>query len=296
MVERLRIVVISSVLPVVEPLVPFLRELGHEPVAWLMARRKEGDERLPPWGEVTDGNAPGGISLLLASDKEAVAPLLRGLEPDVVLCWGFSWKLPQAALDVPRLGAVNQHPAFLPRHRGPIPLSWALRDGDAEFGVTWHRMDAELDTGPILAQTSVPFDDDDCTIEEVGAKWVPAGFGLLPTVLERLVAGDPGEPQATEGASWAGMLGEDYASVDWSQPARKIHDQVRSWRLSLDMSPVEGPIAVLDGKRVKLRRTSLTDPGEGARRVECGDGPLWVVETEPAPEGSGGGDDGDAAA
>ena len=110
--DHWRIVLISAVLPVVEQLVPYLRELGHEPVAWLMPRRAAGNDRpLPPWGEVTDSKAPDGINLLFAQDKWAVAPLLRGLEPDLVLCHGFSWKLPQEALDVPRLGSVNQHPA-----------------------------------------------------------------------------------------------------------------------------------------------------------------------------------------
>ena len=52
---------------------------------------------------------------------------------------------------------------MLPRHRGPIPLAWAFRDGDGQYGVTWHRMDAELDTGPILAQATVPMEDDEGT-------------------------------------------------------------------------------------------------------------------------------------
>jgi methionyl-tRNA formyltransferase len=278
-----RIVIISAVLPVAEPLIAHLRELGHEPVAWLMARRKEGNERpLPPWGEITDKSAPSGVSLIFARDKEAVAPLLRGLEPDLVLCWGFGWKLPQEALDVPRLGSVNHHPALLPRHRGPIPLSWALRENDGTFGMTWHRMDAELDTGAILAQKTLPIEDDWTTIEEMGPALIQAAFDLLPQVFERLAAGDPGDPQSSEGASWAGFFEEDYAAVDWSQPARKIHDQVRAWHLAFGQSEVSGPIAELDGERVKLLRTSLTDPGDGARAVECGDGNLWIVESEPA--------------
>ena len=274
-----RIVVISAVLPVVEPLVARLRELGHDPVAWLLARRPESP--VPPWGDVTDRTAPAGVSVLFARDRDAIAPLLRGLEPDVVLCWGFSWKLPQEALDVPRLGAVNQHPAPLPRHRGPLPMAWALREGDEEFWVTWHRMDAELDTGPILAQTTVPIEDDETTIEQMGLKLIEGSLGLLPKVFERLEAGDPGDAQSTEGASWAGHFEEDYASVDWSQPARKIHDQVRAWHLTFGMGAVVGPIAELDGERVKLLRTSLTDPGDGARAVESGDGRLWIVESEP---------------
>ena len=65
--------------------------------------------------------------------------------------------------------------------------------------------------------------------------------------------------------------------------ARKIHDQVRAWHLTFGMSRVPGPIAELDGQRVKLLRTSLTDPGDGARAVQCGDGNLWIVESEPTP-------------
>ena len=262
---RWRIVVISMVLPLVEQLVPLLRALGHEPVAWLIARRPPG-WRLPPWGEIGDSSAPQGLSVLFAADKWAVEPLLRGLEPDLALCAGFPWKLPQAAVEVPQLGSINQHPALLPRHRGPVPLAWALREDDPTFGVTWHRMDAELDTGPILAQGAVPIEDDDCTIDEVGPKVSRLSFDLLPHALARIAAGDPGDPQPGAGASWAGHFGADYASVDWSQPTRAIHNQVRAWRLTFGLSPVQGPIAQLDGKPVKLLRTSLTDPGAGARR------------------------------
>jgi len=281
-----RIAVVSMVLPIVEPLLPALRELGHEPVAWLLARRPD-ETPVPPWGDITDRAAPKGIDLLFPRDKWAVASLLRAVEPDLMLCWGFPWKLPQEALDVARLGSVNQHPGLLPRHRGPIPLAWAMRDGDPHFGLTWHRMDAELDTGAILAQSTVPIEDDDVLITQIGPKLIPESLDLLPQVFERVAAGDPGDPQAEEGATWAGMFEADYADVDWSRPAREVHNQVRAWHLTFGMSDVEGPIAELDGARVKLLQTSLTDPGpsetgDEARRVECGDGPIWIVASEPA--------------
>ena len=208
-------------------------------------------------------------------------PILRASRPDLVLCLGFRSVSPQAALDVPPLGSVNCHPALLPRHRGPIPLAWAFRDGDQQFGVTWHRMDAELDTGPILAQAPVPMLDDDFGIDVVGPRMGAVALGLLPTVFARIAAGDPGDEQSAEGVTWAGHFGEDYATVDWSQPARRIHDQVRAWAFTFAMSPVVGPVADLNGRRVRLVRTSLTDPGEEAQRVEAGDGPLWIVEAEP---------------
>ena len=219
----------------------------------------------------------------MVRDKADLAPL-RGLEPDVVICYGFPWKIPQEALDVPRYGIVNQHPAQLPRFRGPIPMSWALREGETEFWITWHRMDAELDTGPILAQTTVPILDEDTTVWDMGPRLLEATLGLLPRVFERLAAGEPGEPQATEGASWAGYFEEDHATVDWSSTAREIHNQVRAWHLTLESGPVQGPIAELDGNRVKLLQTSLIDPGDGSRAVDCADGPIWILESEPASD------------
>jgi methionyl-tRNA formyltransferase len=278
-----RVVVIASVTPIAEALIEQLGELGHDVVAWLMQRRPQfRDQPPPPWGETSDKTAPQGVNLIWVRDKEDLKPLLRGLEPDVLLCWGFSWKIPQEALDVPRYGAVNLHPALLPRHRGPIPLSWALREGDPVFGITWHRMDADFDTGPILAQTSIPILDEETTMFETGPRMVPAGLALLPQVFERLAAADPGEPQGIEGASCGGMFDEDYASIDWStQTAREIHNQVRAWNYTFGMGPVEGPLAELDGKRVKVTRTLLTDPGDGSPAVETADGTIWILESEP---------------
>jgi methionyl-tRNA formyltransferase len=274
-----RIALITTVPPVAAALVPRLRELGHDPIAIVSARRRQPP---PPGREpMGDETAPPGLDVLLAHDKWSVEPLLRASRPDLVLCWGFPWRIPQPALDVPPLGSVNCHPAMLPRHRGPIPLAWAFRDGDQQFGVTWHRMDAELDTGPILAQAPVPMLDDDYSIEVVGPRMGAIALGLLPEVFARIAAGDPGDEQSTEGVTWAGHFGEDYATVDWSQPARRIHDQVRAWAFTFALSSVVGPVAELDGRRVRLVRTSLTDPGTDAQRVETGDGPLWILEVEP---------------
>lgn len=274
-----RVALITTVPPVAESLTGFLRGAGHDPVTVISARWS-GAARAdrPPMG---DGTAPPGMDVMLARDKWSIEPMLRAANPDLALCWGFPWRIPLAALQVPRLGSVNCHPALLPRHRGPIPLSWAFRDGDGQFGITWHRMDAELDTGAILAQATVPMLDDDFSIEAVGPRLGAAAIGLLPAVLERIAAGDPGDPQPSQGVTWAGHFGEDYATVDWGWPARSIHDQVRAWAFTFGLSAVPGPIAELDGKSVRLIRTSLVDPGPAARRVECGDGPLWIVESEP---------------
>ena len=81
---------------------------------------------------------------------------------------------------------------------------------------------------------------------------------------------------------WAGHFeDDDYVRVDWAQPARAIHNQVRAWHLTFGFSGLRAPVAELDGEEVVLLQTRLTDPGGGARRVECGDGPIWVVASEP---------------
>lgn len=282
--ESLGIVLVSSVWQVIQRVEPYLRDLGHDPVAVVGARvepERLTASRLEQLTGLVSGT-PHSVDLLLPRSKHSVERLLRAYEPDLLVCWGYPWKLTPEALAVPRLGAINLHPSQLPRYRGPVPLAWAVREGDTEVGVTWHRMDAELDTGPILAQTTVPILDEDATIEEIGPRIGAAALDLLPRVLERVVAGDPGSPQAEEDASWAGHFGEDYATVDWSRTAREIHNQVRAWRLTFELSAIRGPIAELDGARVRLMRTSLVERDEAVAQIECGDGPLWILDHEPA--------------
>jgi methionyl-tRNA formyltransferase len=274
-----RIVLVTTVPIVAQGLADALRRLGHSPLAVMSARR---DRPLPDRPAMTDETAPTGLDVLLPATKQRIEPLLRAYEPDLLVCWGFPWKIPLPALQVPRLGSINCHPALLPRHRGPIPLAWAFRDGDGQFGVTWHRMDAELDTGAILAQATVPMQDDDFDIAAVGPRMGAIAIGLLPRVLERVAAGDPGDPQPAEGITWAGHFADDYATIDWSQPARRIHDQVRAWLFTFGLSPAVGPVTQLDGQLVRVTRTSLIDPGGSARRMETGDGPIWLVGWEPA--------------
>ena len=111
-----RIVLISMVLPVAEPLIAHLRDRAR---ACCLAHGAPQGRRHPApaaVGEVTDSKAPPASPSSSPGTGRGRA-LLRGLEPDLVLCWGFSWKLPQEALDVPRLGSVNHHPGLLPRHR-----------------------------------------------------------------------------------------------------------------------------------------------------------------------------------
>ncbi|HKN63631.1 MAG TPA: formyltransferase family protein, partial [Gaiellaceae bacterium] len=193
------------------------------------------------------------------------------------VCMGFPWKITPDALVVPRLGWLNGHPSLLPRHRGPLPVAWAIREGDEETGFTFHRMDAELDTGPILAQRRVPlgeYEPPDAFYARVG----PVGMEALAEALERLAAGDEGTPQE-DGGSYETFFTEDDAWLDPSRPAAEVHRLAWAWRYAMSLGGTRGALLELDGEPVRVLATSLTEV-EGARRLDCGDGPLWIVETE----------------
>jgi methionyl-tRNA formyltransferase len=273
----LRVVLISQIQPAVQAYVAGLRALGHEPVGLVCVRTtsRYGFDL----GEHVN-SAPPGVDVVMPASRERIAPLLRALEPDLALCAGFPWKLPVEALEVPPLGVVNFHPSLLPRYRGPIPVGWAIRNGDREIGVTFHRMAPELDTGAILAQGRLTLGDE-WSWDELGPRIAAVVQQILPAALERAERGDPGEPQE-ESDEYCSFFEPEYATIDWTRPAAEIERQVRAWRFGSSGGDAQGALTELDGERVRVLRVSL-EPGEG-RAVECGDGTVWVLESEPVDE------------
>lgn len=274
----LRVVIVSAAGPELVALIDeHLGALGHDPVAWICAPR-------PPEQIAACASAcPEGLDFLLPASPARMLPLVRAHAPDLLLCWGFPWLLSQDVLDTPRLGSVNGHTSALPRHRGRHPWAWAVREGDPEFGVTIHRMAATFDTGAILAQGSYRADHA-FQVQELIEEATACFLGLLAPALGRVIAGDPGDVQDESQASHAGVFGEDYIYADLALGAEELHRRTRAWRLLGHDVPLRGPIVEIEGEQVRLGRTALSDPGSGAgaRRVETGDGPLWILEEEPA--------------
>src|ERR1700712_5085442 len=86
---------------------------------------------------------------------------LAALQPDLLVVVAYGLILPQTVLDIPRLGCINSHASLLPRWRGAAPIQRAVQAGDAESGVTVMRMEAGLDTGPMLLKVNTPITGDD---------------------------------------------------------------------------------------------------------------------------------------
>jgi methionyl-tRNA formyltransferase len=269
-----RVVLISEVAPAVEGLSAMLRTHGHEPVALLCVRHDTA--RYTELSELVRA-APPEVDIVMPASRERIAPLLRHFEPDVAVCIGFPWKIPADALATPRRGIVNGHPSLLPRYRGPSPVSSAIRNGETEIGFTFHYMDAELDTGNVLGQVRIPLGDEHGW-EELTPKLAEAVGNMLPGVLERVAQGDPGDPQDESVASYFHLFEPEYAWIDRSRSTDEIARQVRAWRFHSRVPGDRGALAEVDGETVRVLRVSR-EPGEGIA-MACGDGTLWIVETE----------------
>ncbi|WP_162793387.1 MULTISPECIES: formyltransferase family protein [Streptomyces] len=274
----LRVAVVAALPQTAPPLVEALCALGHR-VPVVVGHRRPADW---PGHVLGEHDLPPGVDLAVPSRTDTIAGLLGAYAVDVAVSYGYPRKLPAAAVAAARLGTVNCHPSDLPSYRGPNPVGWAVRNGERAIGVTWHRMDAELDTGSVLARTTIALDDEAWSFTGVNARVLEAASELLPLVLRRLVRGDEGEPQPAREGSWAGFFAEDYAAVDWSGRASDIHKQVRAWNIAGHHPRVQGPVAVIDGTPWRLRRTTLHQPPPGTgRRIACGDGDLWVLAADP---------------
>ena len=231
-----------------------------------------------------------GIDILVTSHIPRLAPMLRELKPDLIFVTGFPWRLPAELLSLPRLGSINTHPAALPKYRGPNPVFWQMMNGETEVGMTVHRMDAEFDTGPILAQGTMPIDPD-WYMEDLVAHLGELGVRVIAEAFAAVVAGEPGRPQPIEGASYAPMTTDADRTLDWHRTASELRNQVRAWS-------TDGAIGQIDGQQWIVRRArgvsaqgrggimevgSLVDLGSQGRAVQTGEGVLLLEDAEPLP-------------
>jgi methionyl-tRNA formyltransferase len=272
-------VVLITVLPgVARGYAQIISALGHEPVAVIVPRRRAPGAPPTPFAAEHVADDPHELDVLFAATKHSLAPLLRGYEPDLAICTGFPWLIPAEAIDVPKHGIVNGHPSLLPRYRGPFPVAWAVRNGETEIGLSYHVMDAHFDTGHVLAQARLPLSDD-ASWETLQAQLAEVTPALFAEVFDRLGRGDRGEPQ--EGGEYQSVFEADYWFADLTQTAEEVHRQTRAWSFIPPILPELGPLLERDGTRVRLLRTSLTEVA-GAERIECADGPLWILESAEA--------------
>nr|WP_302467353.1 methionyl-tRNA formyltransferase [Intestinimonas massiliensis (ex Afouda et al. 2020)] len=223
-------------------------------------------------------------------DGEALG-YLRELDPELIVVAAYGKILPSEILDYPVKGCINVHSSLLPKYRGAAPINWAILNGEAVTGVTIMHMAPALDAGDIIAQVSTPIGADE-TAPTLTARLAELGAELLVSAVEAIGAGTAARtPQDEADSTYAPMLSRELSPMDWSKPARTLHDQVRG------LLPWPAAVAEFGGIRCKVFSTDLpiqtTDaaPGtilEAGKRgidIACGGGTVLHIDELQADGG-----------
>jgi methionyl-tRNA formyltransferase len=225
-----------------------------------------------------------GLTVLQPERLQAAdAERLRAASPDALVVAAYGLLLPQEVLDVAGHGAWNIHASLLPRWRGAAPIQRALLAGDRETGISIMKMDAGLDTGPVLMQQRVPITerDDAASLHD---KLASLGAEMMVAALAELAAGRA-QPvtQPTDGATYARKIEKREALLDWTRTAAELERAVRAF------NPSPGASTRLQGEALKLWRARVVAgsgvPGEilhAGRElvVACGQGALSILELQ----------------
>ncbi|MBO8135918.1 methionyl-tRNA formyltransferase [Dickeya fangzhongdai] len=214
--------------------------------------------------------------------------LVAELGADVMVVVAYGLILPQAVLDMPRLGCINVHGSLLPRWRGAAPIQRALWAGDAQTGVTIMQMDAGLDTGTMLHKIECPIlpDDTSATLYDKLANLGPQG--LMDTLAQLSASQVTAEAQDDSLATYAEKLSKEEARLDWQLSAKQLERCIRAfnpWPVSYFLIE-EQPVKVwkaeaLDASHQQQPGTILAADKDGIR-IATADGVLNIQILQPS--------------
>jgi methionyl-tRNA formyltransferase len=216
---------------------------------------------------------------------EGFLETLRGLNTDLGVVAAYGRILTDAVLAIPRLGLINVHASLLPRYRGAAPIHRAVMAGETMTGVTIMRVVKALDAGPMISSAVRPIGESE-TSAEVERDIARIGARVLVEAVDALAEGRALEtPQNEAGATYAQKIDKTDGIIDWSRPAREIHNQIRG------LHPWPHAYSDLQGERIILLRSEVERELPGARaapgtildahadqfRVQTGDGVLRLL-------------------
>ncbi len=211
---------------------------------------------------------------------------LQAWSPDVIVVAAFGQILRQRVLDLPKFGCINVHASYLPRWRGAAPIQAAILHGDEFTGVSIMKMDAGIDTGPVLIQEKVFLEEDE-TLTTLTDKLSTLGASLLLKALKGYLAGRlVAKPQPESGDTYAGMLTKEDGLLDFKQSAVDIDRKVRA------LNDWPGTYCDVNGQILKVRKVKITlseTHPAGIRSVldkvpaiSTPDGWVQLLEVQPA--------------
>lgn len=216
-----------------------------------------------------------GINVLqpvsLSDDNEQ--RMLRNLQPDLIVVVAYGLLLPGNILDIPGAGCVNLHASLLPRWRGAAPIQSAILNGDQATGISLMKMDEGLDTGPVFSEKVIDINPEE-TAGELHDRLARLGADLLTESLDDLLDGRiSATPQSAEGASYAGRINKNDATIDWQQTAQHIHNQIRAY------NPWPVTHTILEGKLMRCWASELLSPNNSTTKENSDIEPGTIIST-----------------
>ena len=227
------------------------------------------------------------LSMKKGKDAEMAMQVIRDINPDLIVVVAYGKILPKTILDMPKYGCINVHASLLPKLRGSSPIQSCILTGETVTGVTTMQMAEGIDTGDMLMKTELDIGENE-TASELHDRLSEAGAKLIVETVNAVKQNALTPIKQDDSISThCGMITKDMCVIDFSRPAREIHNQIRG----LSASPCA--YVFLDGKKIKLYRSELVSgcggkPGTVAFDndfvIVCGDG-NGVRITELQPEG-----------
>ena len=191
------------------------------------------------------------------------------LHADIGVVAAYGKILPEWLLQAPRFGLINVHASLLPKYRGAAPIQRAVVNGDVETGVTIMRIVKALDAGPMLARVVRPIGPDDSS-EEVERDLATLGADLLVRTLDPVATGTAiAVPQDEALATYAPRLTKEEGAIDFTKPARAVHNQIRGLR------PWPAAYTFVDGARLVVHRARVS-----ARETQAETGTCVAAEAD----------------
>ncbi|MFA5109030.1 MAG: methionyl-tRNA formyltransferase [Patescibacteria group bacterium] len=217
---------------------------------------------------------------------KTAAETIKNLKPDLIIIIAYGQIIPQEILDIPRYGCLNIHASLLPRYRGAAVLNAPILNGDKETGVTIMKIDAGLDTGPILRQAKIQLNGREI-LEDVHDRLAKLGAEILiPTILDFVAGKIKPRAQDDSQATYVKTLNKKDGQIDWQKPAAEIERMIRAY------NPWPGTYSRWQGKNLKII-TAATEvltvnkyqPGELFRQeqnlaVQCGQDALIILKLQ----------------
>ena len=176
---------------------------------------------------------------------------LAAIAPDLLVVVAYGLILPQAVLELPKLGCINVHASLLPRWRGAAPIERALLAGDAVSGVTIMKMDAGLDTGDMLYKQQVEIDPEDDRISLTDKICEAGKCALLHTLSHFPELSSQAQRQNDSLSTYADKLEKSESLLRWQEPAEKLHRIIRA---GLGRAPA---FSFINGARLQLLEASV---------------------------------------